>query len=1356
MCASVFDFLLHGPLGLRSRSGGTLFKSLCGSGAPGALDDIRQEVSKRIAKPAPRRLQLFVVVCAFAISTFATLAQTTGSIRGEVHDPTGALVPNTTLTATLAGTNTSRSATTSDDGTYEIPTLAVGTYEVTAVATGFKKFTARDVVVSIGHVAVLDVALEVGGSSETITVQANATQVETTSTQLGAVMTETAIRQLPLSTRDTYQLLQLQPGVQSQVGADLFYGSDNPGVVSVNGGRGRSNNYMVNGGDGNDIFINGPAIQPSPDAIQEFRVITNTFDAEYGRNSGSVVNVVTKSGTNEIHGDFYEFFRNNVLNTRGYFDPYVLDYNQNQFGFTLGGPIKKDRTYIFGSYEGNRLRKGINAGTVQFPTAAEAGGNFSDVDPTPFVGTLVDPAFATLLASRQSDPKDPGLTCQQAVTAESGAPIAAGTLFASIFPGNVIPSACFDPAAAAVYNNWVAQLADACPDPTNCSQIGGQQQRTDQFTIRLDHKINNSQQFSAYYYFEDDDTTDPFSTFQGAGANVPGFGALFKTRTQQWNLGHTWTLGATAVNEFRFNYFREGQGNLDHPTNILASVHDSCGAFLDPSLCFTDPANPSAGITSDIPGRQGVPSILVAGGFSIGNNNEGELPQAGNTFQWTDNFTKAVGKHTMKFGVDVRRQQFNQFLYFNINGFHTFLSDANLCAPTNPNPPFPIVSDTGVNCDNATTNDVGFSSAYPDYFLGTSSSYTQGAAQGQNDRNTALYLFAQDSWKIKPNVTLNYGLRWELNTPYHDIGNRLQTFRPGQATTQYPCWSTTASAAAAGLDSAGDCGPGSGNDSIFPYGLVFPGDRGVPSGLTSTFYKAFAPRIGLAWSPGWTDGWLAKLTGGPGRSSIRAGYGIFYNPIEQLVMEQFSAEPPFGGSTTLSNTLFNLPFEPQAGGQPFPNPYGGILNQTPQTPCASVVAGGPPGCVDWAKFRPILLAGEFQPHLKSQYAEQYNLTIERQLTKDMLLRVAYVGTQAHHLLAIRDLNPGNAQTCLDLEAVSTFYAPTLSDGSVNPNARPDLNAAYSCGPFSSDSAYNLPAGSIPANFNLHLPYGSVASVTGPNAQPITMVGLRPYSSPICQPTTGTGCPPDGIPVFSNIFSEDTIADSNYNGLQISVERNLSQGLMFQASYTYSKAIDQGASFENELNPLNINATRGLSLVDARHRFVLSPYWEIPIPRHDGVAGKLVNGWAASAIITYQSGFPIRVQTQDDLELESSFFFEDANTPQIDGRVKFLNPKNNGGLWFDSSNINDPAPGTFGNMPHSLCCGPAISNTDISLQKNTPIGERWNSEFRVEFFNAWNHTQFANPDGNFSDTTFGQIQKTREDPRVIQFALKFFF
>jgi hypothetical protein len=1306
----------------------------------------------------------WVRVCLSVLVAFllggAAWGQTNGTIRGTVVDQTGAVVPGTVITVVLAGTDSARSATADKDGAFDIPELAVGSYELSADAKGFKKYVEKNIVVTIGHVNSVTVNLAIGGSADTVTVEANAAQVETTSTQLGAVMTDVSIRELPMNTRNAYSLLQLQPGVQSQLGNDLFYGSSDAGAVSVNGGRGRANNYMVNGGDGNDIFVNAPAIQPSPDSIEEFRVLTNTFDAEYGRNSGSVVNVVTKSGTNAVHGDVYEFLRNQALNTKGYFDPFLLDYKQNQFGATLGGPIKKDKTFIFGSYEGNRLIQGISSGTVLLPTPAEAMGNFGNQQ---FQGNLNDQAFAQVLQSRPN--------CSASLTAGGAAALtqaAAGITpqaYSTIFPNGQIPTQCFDPTALGVYQHYVAPFQSQVNQSTGNLVTGpDQREQSDQFTIRFDHKITNFQQFSAYYYFDDDRRNVPFSNFQAAGATLPGFAALFKTRSQQWNLSHTWTLGSTAVNEARFNYFRESQGTLNHPVSTFNSVQDSC-IVIPATNCFTDPTlPPSAGITTNLPGRVGLPFINVSGGFVIGNNFEGELPQTGNTFQWTDNFTKIVGKHTFKFGGDIRRQQFNQFLYFEVSGNYSFTNQAN--------------GDQLVGPD-----------AYPNYFLGAANSYQQGSAQGENVRNSALYLFAQDSYKLTNTLTVNYGLRWELNTPYYDRGNRLQTFRPGQATTLYPCFISTANASALGLASDGDCGQNTtnGNNAVFPLGLVFPGDPGVPRGLTTTYYKAFAPRIGMAWSPGWTEGWLAKLTGGPGKSSVRAGFGIFYNPIEQLVLEQFSAEPPFGGSTFLSNTLFNTPFVFQGGGQA-PNPFMGVINQTPQTPCAVAASTtGPNGCVDWSTFRPLLLFGEFQPHLKAQYSEQYNLTIERQLTKDMLLRVSYVGTQAHHLLASHDLNAGNIQTCLGIAQIA---ANDPSGNSVL--SAPGGSPGNTCGPFGADSEYYISPGvTIPSVTQptqpfkvpqsgcngLLLPYSGApgntpqclpaGTVVGPNG--ITLVGTRPYSSPNCQPLSGsllTGCPSDGVPVFSNIFAEDTIANSNYNGLQLSVEKNYSHGLLFQASYTFSKAIDQGASFEQELNPLNFNATRGLSLLSAKHRFVFSPVWELPVPKHEGLAGKAVNGWQLSAIISYQSGFPIRIEDANDPELESSVFFESANTPTMTAPVQFLNPQKNGNVWFNPNNFTDATVtgsgfGVFGNTPHSLCCGPAISNTDFVIAKKTPINERFNTEFRAEFYNLFNHTQFSNPDGNFTDGpapggTFGEILNTREGPRVMQFGLKILF
>jgi hypothetical protein len=1287
----------------------------------------------------------FLFSMIFPLAAPYASAQSTGArISGTVTDASGGAIVGAKVTLINEGTNVSREMQTSPTGAYLFLEVPVGSYEVDANQQGFKKYARKGIVLVLNEIATVDITLQVGSNVDTVEVTGAPPVIDTTTTQLGAMMTDQSVRELPLNSRNTYQLLQLQPGVQSQLGADLFYGSSNSGVVSVNGGRGRSNNYMVNGGDGNDIFVNGPAIQPSPDAIEEFRVLTNTFDAEYGRNSGSVVNVVTKSGTNSVHGDFYEFFRNKVLNTKGFFDSTVPDYKQNQFGGTLGGPIKKDKSFLFGSYEGNRLHQGISSGQVFLPTAAEAGGDFSAEGP--FTGAVTDQTYANTLNGRTG--------CSSAIAAVSPGGAAALAALANgsstnpvaydtIFPNGQVPTACFDPTAVALYKNYVAPAGTGV-----VTYAPNRKDREDQFTLRFDHNFSTTQHFTAYYYFDDDNRTDPFSNFQAAGANVPGFGGLFKTRVQQLNVSETSTIGSTAVNELRFNYFREGQGNLNHPLNTLPSLHDACGSLVDAAHCFADPNNIPSGITTNIPGREGVPFVQVLGGFVIGNNFEGELPQTGNTYQFSDNYSKVMGTHSLKFGGDLRLQKFNQFLYYNINGDFTIQNggSANSLNPTQVTPQSSV-------------------DAYPDYFLGVPTTYSQGAAQGETLTNYGLYLFAQDSWKIKSNLTLNYGLRWELNTPYVDSGNRLQTFRPGQITAKYPCWLSQAGAdtinntVGSSVVAPGDCGPSSAQNAYFPTGLVFPGDKGVPQGLTSTYYKGIAPRIGVAYSPSWTEGPLAKITGGPGKSTIRGGYGIFYNPIEQLVMEQFSAEPPFGISASLSSPMFNTPYLGQNGVQS-PNNGGGVIHQTPTTPCFD--SAGRAGCVDWSLFRPILLYGEFQPHLRTQYAEQYNFTLERQLTSDMLLRIAYVGTQAHHLLSVRDLNYGNAGTCLDL---NTY----MGDGT--------------CSAFSADYQYQftLPAGKTfrmpyipgptPGGPNIPCPYANPkapagCTITGgPGGTPINLVGLRPYSSPNCDPIANTGCPADGVPLFSNIFTEDTVANSNYNGLQISLEKNFSHGLMFQASYTFSKAIDQGASFESELDPINPRATRGLSLLDAKHRFVFSPLWELPIPKKEGFAGKVANGWQVSAIITYQSGFPIRVQNQNDAELQSSYFFEDANTPYSTGPVQFVNPKintGNGNFWFNASTFCDPfstscpqQPGTYGNTPHALCCGPALNNTDLVIAKRTPINERWTTEFRAEFYNAWNHTEFTNPDGNFSDSTFGQVLKTR-DPRVMQFALKVMF
>jgi hypothetical protein len=1174
------------------------------------------------------------------------------------------------VTVVLEGTNLLRSLNSETSGNYEFPALAVGRYRLEVEASGFKKYVQRNIEVTLGHVIVADAPLELGTVTQVVMTEAQAPLVETTSTQLGAVMNERSVLDLPLNARDTYQLLQLQPGVESEIGANLFYGSDQPGSVSVNGGRGRANNFMVNGADANDVFVNLAGVQPSPDTIQEFRVLTNTFDAEFGRNSGSVINVVTKSGTNQFHGDIYEFLRNRVLNSRGFFDTTTPDFKQNQFGGTLGGPIRTDRTFFFGSYEGRRIRHGISSDVVTVPTLAERSGDFS-AGPA-FAGTLTDANVASILNAR------PG--CAAAVAAEGGSPIAAGAKYSSIFPKNIIPASCFDRTA----NDLLTQFV---PLPNvgdhQFEMVPSSRSRVDQFTQRLDHKINEHHQLTGYYYWTDSFLFLPFSTYQASGADLPGFGGKFATRDQQASLTHTWLINPTTVNEARLAFYREGQSQLNAPerTNL---VQDSCKT-VSASLCFSDPSNPRLGITPGIPASLGgVPYITLGGGFTIGNNIQGQVPQAGNTFQGSDNLSKVVGKHTLKFGGDIRHYQFNQLALFGTTGGFYFFGGG--------------------------PNDPGFSDVIPNYLLGLPDNFVQGSPTLQYLRSTASALYAQDSWKVRSNVTLNAGLRWELTPPFHDRYHRIETFRPGQMTRVYPCQLAPGDPL---LDRLGttDCNPGSAGGFVFPTGIVYPGDKGIPSGLTETYYKGFAPRTGLAWSPG-----------SSGRTSIRVGFGMSYNPIEQLVYKQFNGAPPFGAAPFISNILFNTPYEFQDGSvaiNPFP------VNNSPP----------PFQPVDWSIFRPTFAFGQQLPHQHPQYAEQYNFTIHRQLAKDLVVQMGYVGSEGHHLNINHDLNIGLAQPCLDLNRIP----------------------GQSCGPFGADRRFYIPAGAIPPGFTLHLPYGSVPSVTGPNTTPIVLVGLRPYSSPSCEPTTGVGCPTDNVPVFGSIYPADSMGNSNYNSLQISAEKRAAHGLQFQAAYTFSKSFDYGSSFEDTINPIDFRKGYALSQFDARHRLVFSYVWQLPLPRSGGAAGKLAEGWSVSGITTFQSGFPVRITSNADLELENSFAFLTAGEPNIVAPFRQLNPHGPNHYAFDPASFAQPGQlGVIGNSPRTVCCGPGINNFDFALLKDTPVSERARLQFRAEFFNLFNHTQFVNPDGNISDgATFGTVVQAR-DPRLIQLALKLVF
>lgn len=1234
---------------------------------------------------------------------------------GKVSDITGAVINGVKVTLINRATGAGVDTTTNESGDFAFVAVTPGSYRVEYSLQGFKKFVRNSITVDVNQVVTLNATLQPGGAQEVVEVTGEAPQVETSSTQIGAVINNRSVNDLPLNARDTYQFLQLQPGVQTQLGSSgsLFYGANSTGSVSVNGGRGRANNFSVNGGDANDQFVNLPTVQPTPDSVDEFRVLTNSFDAEYGRNSGSVVNVVTKSGSNGLHGDIYEYFRNTVLNAQGYFNTAKPQFNQNQFGGTLGGPIKKDRTFFFASYEGRRIRQGTPGELLNVLTSSERGGDFSgagaftggidDPSGTPFVAQVLDgrPGCDSVLGHSVA-----GLPVQPN-SPTTGNPYIP---WSEVFPANEIPAACMDPVAQ--------DLARFIPQEnagTGLNQsvpVGSDYEN--QFTVRFDHRLNDRQNFSAYYYFTDISQLQPYDTFEQAGANVPGFGNSNDFRYQQWNFSHTWTLSNTRVNEARFTYMREGQLGFIKPVNTGA-VTASCANPVAQPFCFTGASDsaaiqgafgtsPSLGITPGLPaGSTGVPFIGISGGANFGNNWEGTLPQVGNSFQWTDNLTWMRGTHTFKFGVDARRARFDQTYYFDVNGEYTFDNSG----------PNAIIPGDGDN--------------YAEYLLGLSDLYIQGSAQREDDRSTAVYTFAQDSWKIKPNLTLNYGLRWEYSPPMTDISGHVETFRPGQNSTVFPCQLSPASVAY--FQQLGVASPDCNNTGVLPTGLVVPGDKGVPAAMTETYHKAFAPRIGIAWSPD-----------NSGKTSIRAGWGIFYNPVEELVMAQFGAEPPFGGSSSLSDTFFNTPFVSQQGFTN-PNPFNGFITPKPGSP------------VDLTFFRPILLFGEFQPHLRPQYSEQYNLTIERQLASNLMLQIGYVGTQGHRLLVAHDLNPSNPQTCLDIATIAGQNANNVTS----------FGSQASCGPTVEDSQWSI---NVPNGFLFHLPNGSTLT-GGPGGTPVNLVGLRPFSSPNCVtngPNIGTGCPVDGIPVFTDIFAEDTIANSNYNALEAMLEKRFAHGLQFQAAYTFSKSIDEGSTFEESLDPFNFNASRALSLFNSAQRFVISYIWQLPIPKHEGIAGQVLDNWAVSGITQFQSGFPIRLDTQDDSELINSLFFTGTEAPSLVTPFQRLNPKTNvtglgPGYWFNPSAFADPPLGQFNNgTQRTICCGPGLDDWDFAVHKQLPISENRSLQFRAEFFNIFNHTNFANPDGHFSDgpTQFGKITATSLDQREVQFALKLLF
>jgi Carboxypeptidase regulatory-like domain/TonB dependent receptor len=663
-----------------------------------------------------------------------------GSLLGTITDPMGAAVAGAKITATETASGVKQTIATDTRGFYSFQSLPVGRYDVEASASGFKPLRRTGVVMDVNSKVVVDASLAIGERSDTVTVSESATHVETVDTQMGEVITAKQMTAVPLISRSYTDLLALQSGVVpvtsitsdtvQDVGASALSpsGDLNPGTISINGQREFANSFVLNGSDVEEDVNMGAAIVPNLDSIAEFRILTSNFDAEYGEFSGGQISVVTKSGTNEFHGDVFEFLRNTDLDARNYFSPTRGAFDQNQFGGTIGGPIRKNKVFFFADYQGTRSTQGIDTGQIPVPSLQDRSGNLSDVA-SALTGTVTGSYWASQLSQKL------------------GYGVTAGEPY--YFPGCASSSQCVLPNATIPKSAWSApatNLLQYIPAPnssngTFATSSYNQTLNDDKGALRLDG-ASRWGMLSAYYFLDGWSQNNPYPVAQG-GANVPGFNALNSGRAQLLALGDTKTLSSTAVNEFHFSFLRDST-DLGQPVGGVGVSLASQGFVVGEN---------TPGIVPLSPKTEGVESVGF-NNFSIGTNTN-ELKQVNNTYQWRDNFSKVIGTHTILVGGEFHYDQVNVNPIAQLNGNFLFFG-----------------SETGVD--------------FADFLLGIPSQYNQTQLQSFYDRNKYVGIYAQDSWRVSKHLTLNYGLRWDRIEPWYEKYNQIATFETGRLSDVFP------------------------------------------------------------------------------------------------------------------------------------------------------------------------------------------------------------------------------------------------------------------------------------------------------------------------------------------------------------------------------------------------------------------------------------------------------------------------------------------------------------------------------------------------------------------------------------------
>lgn len=1188
-----------------------------------------------------RLCRLLAFLLASTVYPLVAHADVAASIYGTVIDSKGLVVADAGVSLSNTKTGYVRQLTTGPNGQYEFLSVPVGEgYAVEITSAGFQKSKKEGILLQVNEHFRVDFTLKIGAVSQEVSVAADAVQVDTSSSQLGDVINDKKMTALPLNGRSYTDLMGLQPGVVPITSSAAFTdrpvsGELNAGGVSVNGSRESGNSFLINGGDVEEPKNSGASVVPTLDAIQEFRVLTSTFDAEYGRFAGGIVNVVTKSGTNELHGSVYEFLRNEKLNAKNFFNQNRTDpatglqipgtargvFKRNQFGGTFGGPLVKNRLFFFGDYQGTKEVRGLSSSTAFIPSTPEVGGNFSDATTTGF-GTLSGVVKGDSIAGNHT--LDEILTQRLGYTVRSGEPYwvagcntpadaAAGKC---VFPGQQIPKSAFDPAAAGTLKFVPTPSGLQGTTPFFATTALKNRLNDDKWGARLTWNDRRTGDWSFYFSTDNTSTFNPF-----AGGNVPGFSGSVPQKAYQANVSNTHVFSGTTVNEARVNYTR----------STIFQTHPS-GPGLG-SLGSFGWITTGLGLLAAVPEVEGVPSLSIGGSYSLAMGVVSTaINQVSNSYQIADVFSKILGRHSLKFGGEARKLQVNEFNISFPNGSFSFDG-----------------SETG--------------NGFADYLIGAPSSFTQQSYSTFFTRANYGGMFLQDALRIHKNLTINAGLRYELIEPWYEKDGRLNAIIWGQQSTVFP---------------------GS------PTGWVFPGDAGISRTIAPTPKDNFSPRLGIVWAPDAQGGLLGKLFGETGKTSIRAGTGLYYQAIEDQPSFYTIGDAPFGlYYSSPTQVYLSEPYKDRRHGNdpgqhfPFTDPK-------------------PGQAIDWSTYLPIGGSPGVLPSNKTPTILQFNATIQRELPGAAILTIGYVGTRGHHLLSESETNPGNPTLCLAIAAA--------------------LPAGQGCGPHGEDTIYNTPTGIV--------------------------YGTRPHS------ITSGQYKAQGILDFASNSYNGTYGDSDYNSLQMSLNKHFGFA-QFLASYTFSKSIDDTSGPTEAVNPFNHRLSRSLSAFDLPQNFVVS--YSVDMPKFRGSNAILRNtagGWSLAGITRLTTGLPVTISQRLDQSLLGT---GGIDLPNWDGNpVAKLNPRaTSTRSYFNASQFSLQPLGTIGNSSRRFFHGPGINNTDVALRKSVQVEGRFGLEFRAEFFNVFNHTQFQNPAGRQGASNFGRVSSAR-DPRIGQVALRLTF